>query len=304
MYTVVKHVAEDRFQQALNVLETTEPILRVAAKALLPSVLGTVSRLQQERRQAVYDVVRLKGPIQELIGLTNQKDSAAAKADFASLQQAAELRKRILARRNAFVSFYQDRATPPESFDPGRSENLSATSPFEEESRPRTYTDRSTSRPETAADSRPGEDTVATKRFEEQGDAAAKKYQPRLDDTLFAEPQNTPTNTPNPADLSGGNNAPPKRTADTGATEPHHTPTNTPKSEDSSKGNNAPPKRTTDTDNAQKDKPKPTTPPEPVKPQAVPDTTSTPETLDEDNITPMDYDAYRSRTWMNDEEGE
>ena len=294
MYTVVKHVAEDRFQQALNVLETTEPILRVAAKALLPSVLGTVSRLQQERRQAVYDVVRLKGPIQELIGLTNQKDSAAAKADFASLQQAAELRKRILARRNAFVSFYQDRATPPESFDPGRSENLSATSPFEEESRPRTYTDRSTSRPETAADSRPGEDTVATKRFEEQGDAAAKKYQPGLDDTLFAEPQNTPTNTPNPADLSGGNNAPPKHTADTGATEPHHTPTNTPKSEDSSKGNNAPPKRTTDTDNAQKDKPKPTTPPEPVKPQAVPDTTPTLEILDADDLPDVgEYGANR-----------
>ena len=112
--------------------------------------------------------------------------------------------------------------------------------------------------------------------------------------TIFAEPQNTPTNTPNPADLSGGNNAPPKHTADTGATEPHHTPTNTPKSEDSSKGNNAPPKRTTDTDNAQKDKPKPTTPPEPVKPQAVPDTTPTLEILDADDLPDVgEYGANR-----------
>ena len=129
MGRVVEHVQADSFQQAMNVLQATDPILRLPEEAKsggLPSVLGSVSRLRRERRQAVYDAARLQAPVQELLDLSNKKDRLAAGADYISLQEAANLRRKILERRKAFVSFYQDRATPPDSFDAAVSATTSA----------------------------------------------------------------------------------------------------------------------------------------------------------------------------------
>lgn len=119
MNSVIAHVQADRFQQALNVLQTTESILRTPKDAILTSALGSVSRLRRERHQAVYDVVRLKAPVEELFVLLNEKEKLMANPVASNIRQAVDVNKKITDKRQAFVSFYQDRAAPPDSFEAG-----------------------------------------------------------------------------------------------------------------------------------------------------------------------------------------
>lgn len=118
MAKIIQHVQASEFRSAVNLLQPTESLLRISAITPITSIIDGSTALRYKRRQAVYDVVRLKKTIQEMLTMSDEADQLTAQKDSSSLQQAIALKEDIIEHRKAFNNLYQSRVNPPEDFEP------------------------------------------------------------------------------------------------------------------------------------------------------------------------------------------